>query len=160
MLAQRCAAGRLRWTTTCLSNTLRVSGWIVFGWEAQEVVPQEALLLVTDLIGLQHLLAALHAGHHERHGRRLTWRLPRGVQLALPPFRGLQAAIRRASACSRISRSPRSALRLRLSSGDSSPAAVRRPLLPSEPRSYRVRLSGIRYGLIQGTRCSAQDFLR
>jgi len=33
--------------------------------DCQEVIAEEALLVVTDLVGLQHLLAALRARHHE-----------------------------------------------------------------------------------------------
>jgi len=39
----------------------------------QEVIAQGALLLVTDQVGLQHLLSARRACHYERHGRRIAW---------------------------------------------------------------------------------------
>ena len=39
----------------------------------QEVIAEGALLLVTDQVGLQNLLAALRARHHEGHGRRVAW---------------------------------------------------------------------------------------
>src|SRR5439155_24000226 len=42
----------------------------VFGWDAQEV--KGTLLLVTECLGLQHLLPALRARHDERHGRQLV----------------------------------------------------------------------------------------
>jgi len=40
--------------------------------DGQEVIPEGALFLVTDLVGLQHLLSAQRARHHERHGRTLA----------------------------------------------------------------------------------------
>ncbi len=39
----------------------------------QKVITEEAFLLVTDLVGLQHLLSALCARHNERHRRRVAW---------------------------------------------------------------------------------------
>src|SRR5438093_2647705 len=36
--------------------------------DGQQVLAEQALLLVTDHVGLQHLLAALRAHHHERRG--------------------------------------------------------------------------------------------
>ena len=35
--------------------------------DREQVIAEKALLLVTDHVGLQHLLAALRARHHERH---------------------------------------------------------------------------------------------
>ena len=38
-----------------------------------EVIADDALLLVTDQVGLQYLLSARRACHYERHGRRIAW---------------------------------------------------------------------------------------
>ena len=38
----------------------------------QEVIAQGALLLVTEHLGLQHFLPALHARRHEGHGHRAS----------------------------------------------------------------------------------------
>ena len=40
--------------------------------DCQEVIPQGALFLVTDAVGLLHLLAAVRARRDERHGRRIA----------------------------------------------------------------------------------------
>jgi hypothetical protein len=36
--------------------------------DSHEVIAEGALVLVTDSVGLEHLLLALRARHHERHG--------------------------------------------------------------------------------------------
>ena len=43
----------------------------------KEVIAEEALLVVTDEVGLQHLLAVLRARRDERHGRGVAGRLRR-----------------------------------------------------------------------------------
>src|SRR5438046_9512685 len=56
----------------------------VCGWTAERVIPQGALLLVTDEVGLQHLLAVLRARDDERYGAPSSmlggdWRAGRAV---------------------------------------------------------------------------------
>jgi len=56
----------------------------VCGWTAERVIPQGALLLVTDEVGLQHLLAVLRARDDERYGAPSSmlggdWRAGRSV---------------------------------------------------------------------------------
>ena len=41
--------------------------------DCQEVIADGTFLFVTDQVGLQHLLTALRARHHEGHGRRVAW---------------------------------------------------------------------------------------
>ncbi len=40
--------------------------------DGQQVIAEEALLLVLDPVGLQHLLAALRAGQHQGHAGRVA----------------------------------------------------------------------------------------
>jgi len=60
------AGGASSVTAKCLSNTPRV-GLHRRRMDREQVIAEKALLLVTDHVGLQHLLAALRARHHERH---------------------------------------------------------------------------------------------
>jgi len=39
----------------------------------QKWITEGAFLLVTDPVGLQHLLPALRARHHEGHGLPVAW---------------------------------------------------------------------------------------
>src|SRR5207302_1975994 len=50
-------------TAKCLSGTPRGPGL-----DRSRVIAQDALLLVTEPVGLQHLLQTLCARHHEGHG--------------------------------------------------------------------------------------------
>ena len=69
------AAGEGRSVTTkCLSNTLRVSGCTRLRVERQEVITKGALLLVTDQVGLQNVLACARAIVRRSH--RPAGRLP------------------------------------------------------------------------------------
>ena len=41
--------------------------------DGQEVIPQGALLFVTDLVGFENILPARGARHDEGHARRVAW---------------------------------------------------------------------------------------
>ena len=73
------AGGASSVTAKCLSGTPRGPGL-----DRSRVIAQDALLLVTDQVGLQHPLRALHARHDERHGCGVA--LVRNV-LGSGPFR-------------------------------------------------------------------------
>src|SRR5882724_4376219 len=59
-------------STSLSSRSCQQSRWIVSRVNDKEVIAEEALLVVTDEVGFQHLLAALRARRDERHGQRVA----------------------------------------------------------------------------------------